>query len=64
MIRLEIEINRPLEIVWDFFMTLENWEKWIGRKPEVNPAWQIGATAYMKPNTKALLDDSNVSYAR
>ena len=45
MINVSITIERPVDIVWDYFTTPGNWSKWYGGGlKKVIPRWQNGAT--------------------
>jgi len=45
MVRVEVRINRPCRIVWDYFTNPENWKKWTeGSLRLVPPKWEEGAT--------------------
>lgn len=40
-----IIINRPSQVVWNFFINPDNWKKWNqGVLKKVDPGWQSGAT--------------------
>jgi uncharacterized protein YndB with AHSA1/START domain len=40
---LKQSINRPINIVWEYYIISENWEKWWGGKlEEVIPGWEKG----------------------
>jgi hypothetical protein len=44
MIKVCIEINRPVNVVWDYYTETANWIKWYGGGlKEVIPGWQKGA---------------------
>lgn len=44
MIQISVEINRPLNTVWDFFIEPANWKKWNNSEiREVKPGWEQGA---------------------
>jgi uncharacterized protein YndB with AHSA1/START domain len=44
VIRVSIEINRPINVVWDYYTEPVNWVKWWGGGlKEVTPGWQKGA---------------------
>ena len=44
MISITIDIDRSIDIVWDYFTKPENWEKWYGGGLKgVSPGWQEGA---------------------
>ncbi|MEO0247754.1 MAG: hypothetical protein ABIM20_07250 [candidate division WOR-3 bacterium] len=41
MIKASVRINCPIDIVWNYFLTPSNWEKWWGGKiKKVVPRWQ------------------------
>jgi len=44
MITISVTINRPANVVWDYFTTIGNWSKWYsGEVKAVTPTWQKGA---------------------
>ena len=44
MPKVSVTINRSSKVIWDYFMTLENWRKWWGASISgVSPRWQNGA---------------------
>jgi hypothetical protein len=44
MITVSVKINRPSNVVWDYFTTTSNWRKWHGGAiKEVVPTWKQGA---------------------
>jgi hypothetical protein len=44
MITVSVRINRPSNVVWNYFTTIGNWGKWYGGAlKQVTPAWQQGA---------------------
>ncbi len=44
MIKVTTKIDRPINVVWDYFTETGNWKKWHGGGlKEVIPGWQKGA---------------------
>lgn len=44
MIKISVTINRPVDVVWDYYTEVSNWSKWYGGGlKEVVPGWQNGA---------------------
>jgi len=42
-----IKINRPADIVWEYFTTFSNWSKWYGGGVKtVTPGWEVGAKIF------------------
>jgi hypothetical protein len=47
MIKVSIVIERPINVVWDYFTKIENWSKWYdGGLKEVVPGWQNGGKLF------------------
>ncbi len=39
-----VKIDRPVNVVWDYFITIGNWSKWYGGGvKKIAPTWQRGA---------------------
>jgi len=43
MITVSVKINRSVDVVWEYFTTIDNWSKWRGGLKKVDPDWQKGA---------------------
>lgn len=54
--RAKIVIDRPCNVVWDFYTTTGNWKKWHGAALEkVDPCWKTGAILVWKSGERSTL---------
>lgn len=56
MIKVTTKIDRPINVVWDYFTETGNWNKWHGGElKEVIPGWQKGAKLFWSLDGSSLI---------